>query len=307
MVRIAAAAAAALAGYWLLRRLRGRKRCAADVSTPRLLPISMGTVIREMMRPTQPLWMLEQSRRAGPVFSISFPTLCDTVVVADPVLARTILMEPTCSKPFIYTRLAAFTLDVPSVFSRLEVSSGSQWHQQRKGLVPAFAPSKVAAMKAACAACYDRWMASTLEPAIASGASIDVCAELLRVTIQFIHSAAFAYEATDGECTAMLHDLETTMRVTTRVFLPLPRSRTFWWAFAEGRAWRAASLRTRAAAMRILEHYRALPAEAKARASGTIIAHIDANESYPSDEERCADIVVLLIAGHDTTALSLAW
>lgn len=39
----------------------------------------------------------------------------------------------------------------------------------------------------------------------------------------------------------------------------------------------------------------------------TIISRIMSNSNYPSDEARAADVLILLIAGHDTTAYSVAW
>ena len=57
-------------------------------------------------------------------------------------------------------------------------------------------------------------------------------------------------------------------------------------------------------ARRVLEAYRAQPADA--RVPATIVALIDANRGYADDDERCADLLVFLIAGHDTTAFSIA-
>lgn len=40
---------------------------------------------------------------------------------------------------------------------------------------------------------------------------------------------------------------------------------------------------------------------------GTILAGILGNKSYKDDEERISDMILLLLAGHDTTAYSISW
>ena len=53
----------------------------------------------------------------------------------------------------------------------------------------------------------------------------------------------------------------------------------------------------------ILESYRAMDNPTK----GTVIDQIAQNTSYKTDKERVSDILVMLFAGHDTTAFSLSW
>lgn len=56
----------------------------------------------------------------------------------------------------------------------------------------------------------------------------------------------------------------------------------------------------------MLESYRRKPSNLRSQAR-TIIGCIEKNKNYQTDEDRIADMVMLLFAGHDTTAYSLAW
>merc|ERR1712194_101023 len=58
-----------------------------------------------------------------------------------------------------------------------------------------------------------------------------------------------------------------------------------------------------ALALKIIHSYNQLESPIK----GTVIDCIMKNQGYKNDNERAADILVLLLAGHDTTAYSVAW
>lgn len=60
----------------------------------------------------------------------------------------------------------------------------------------------------------------------------------------------------------------------------------------------------RKVAMNIIQSYKSLDS----KLNGTVIDKIMSNtEAYTNDEERVADVLILIIAGHETTAFSLAW
>jgi cytochrome P450 len=275
---------------------------------PPLAPVSMLDAIRNMSAPTVIEWLQEQVPHVGEVFRLPMPLPQHFVVVGDAELARAILDEPQTLKPaFLYRDATAITRGQPSMFSALRHENGSTWHHTRKGVVSAFLPKHVVAMNVYCAECYDAWIETTLEPAAQSGTPIDVCEELLRTTVQFICSAAFRYECADAEAEALLRDLDQIMKVVFRVWAQVPFAKALWWTYPSGRACVAAIGRTTVFCEKILHSYRAMPAEAKAEAAGSIIAHIDQCAGYPSDHARASDIITFLVAGHDTTALTVAW
>jgi cytochrome P450 len=191
------------------------------------------------------------------------------------------------------------------IFSARDHSDGSSWQLARKAVAPAFHPRHVSMMNDLCSGAYDEWVARSLEPASRSGAPIDICAEVLAMTVVVICSAGLCYEPSQQECIQLLDDLDNCVKVVFRIYAVIPFSRYFWWAFADGRKGHAARGRTLAFCAKLLEHYRSLPEGA--RRADSIIGRIDANPTYPSDAQRYADILAFLVAGHDTTALSLAW
>jgi cytochrome P450 len=56
----------------------------------------------------------------------------------------------------------------------------------------------------------------------------------------------------------------------------------------------------------MLQSYRRKPTHLRSQAK-TIIGCIEKNKHYDTDDDRIADMVMFLFAGHDTTAYSLAW
>ncbi len=58
-------------------------------------------------------------------------------------------------------------------------------------------------------------------------------------------------------------------------------------------------------AQRILDSYRA--SDKREGDTDSLISFLCAADTYKSDRERCADVVMYLIAGHDTTGYTLAW
>jgi hypothetical protein len=59
-----------------------------------------------------------------------------------------------------------------------------------------------------------------------------------------------------------------------------------------------------AAQQRILEKYRASNSPEDIAKDSSILAHL-VRCPYPTDGERCADMLAHMVAGHDTTAYSL--
>jgi cytochrome P450 len=77
--------------------------------------------------------------------------------------------------------------------------------------------------------------------------------------------------------------------------------------YSDCRAAAAASERSMRFALRLLDRYRALGAAEAAPLQGSLVALIVQNASYADERARAADVLALLIAGHDTTAYQLGW
>jgi len=100
--------------------------------------------------------------------------------------------------------------------------------------------------------------------------------------------------------------------ISSREFIIMnPYHRRFQILFPQ--VWRAkrASKCLQVLAYKIMNSFRAKnegkEKKDNAYADDTIISRIVNNEHYANDAERAADIVMFLVAGHDTTAYSIAW
>lgn len=62
----------------------------------------------------------------------------------------------------------------------------------------------------------------------------------------------------------------------------------------------------KAAQMKILDNYRAINTPDEIEKDSSILAHI-VRGPYRNDEERCADMTIFMVAGHDTTSYSMSW
>jgi cytochrome P450 len=88
---------------------------------------------------------------------------------------------------------------------------------------------------------------------------------------------------------------------------PLRAYLGYFYAYRETRRAEQASRKIQEVAQKILQIYRNNQASLSCKAEGSVIDCILSNPHYKNDKERVADILVFLIAGHDTTAFSAAW
>jgi cytochrome P450 len=297
------AAVLAIVGMmYLYRALR------KDERLPPMAPCTMFECIQSMASPQSISCLAGYRNKVGSVFRIPMPVAEHFVIVGCPKLAREVLEDSSSVKPtFLYKDSEVLFGGKTSIFTTRNHANGSAWHSRRKALMHSFHPIRVAAMNLSCAACYERWLNETLEPAAREGKAVDVSHELLLTTIKFICDSGFAYGVSTEAAQALLDDLETVMYCAINIFPVVPFSRRLWWTFPQGRSCMAAAERNVAFAQRILDAYRALPAQRKAELKESIVAVVDANASYANDGERKAELLTFLIAGHDTTALSVAW
>jgi cytochrome P450 len=76
--------------------------------------------------------------------------------------------------------------------------------------------------------------------------------------------------------------------------------------FSEIRRAQSASRNVRGITENILQKYRNNTQTATS-SKGTVVEYIVNNKNYLNDKERIADMVIFLVAGHDTTAFAIAW
>ena len=83
-----------------------------------------------------------------------------------------------------------------------------------------------------------------------------------------------------------------------------PLRKPFGFFIKERRRAHVAADRLELLAFKIMNRYKKCNNPSK---DTSIIDHIMKNDAYQNDNERAADVTTLLIAGHDTTAYTIAW
>ena len=103
----------------------------------------------------------------------------------------------------------------------------------------------------------------------------------------------------------LMHEFELVLQefALLQSFNPL-RFLMFW--NTDLRRAKLAGEKIRAAQSKILDNYRASMTPEEIAKDSSILAHI-VRGPYKSDKERCADMTLFMIAGHDTTSYTLAW
>jgi len=216
------------------------------------------------------------------------------IVLGDAEVMRQILNDKSVSKPY---RMYKGFERIHDGGTNMFASNGERWFHSRKAILPAFSPNHICRMTEVTVEKTKEFIAQLDAK---EGKSFDVGKEMINSTLKIICDAAFEYDMPASEHAEFLHELELILKEGRNA--PIP----FRWRFgrfipAVHRSWDA-SKRLFALGERILASYRKLedPTE------GTVIDCIVNNPNYKDDKERVADLIILLVAGHDTTAYSLA-
>eukprot|EP00816_Leptocylindrus_hargravesii_P005629 CAMPEP_0196802132 /NCGR_PEP_ID=MMETSP1362-20130617/1815_1 /TAXON_ID=163516 /ORGANISM="Leptocylindrus danicus, Strain CCMP1856" /LENGTH=435 /DNA_ID=CAMNT_0042173349 /DNA_START=272 /DNA_END=1579 /DNA_ORIENTATION=+ len=249
-------------------------------------------------------WFLQRIARSeiGTVFRIKllpFGFGPDIVIAGDPKLAQSVLQNSENLKPHLMYK----TFEPVTRGSSLFTTEGGRWHHARKATAPAFSSKHIKEMNATVLEQVNKWIQKDLVPNyVEKEAPFDVASVLLRQVLKGISVAGFEYEMSDEECEEFLLEWEIALReMLARSQNPITKIVSPFTSV--GRRFNLAVDRNREFAKKVLEHYRSL----ECPSAGTIISMIANNANYESDEERVRDIMVFFLAGHDTTAFSLAW
>lgn len=223
-----------------------------------------------------------------------------TVIVSDHKLARDILADKHTVKPLsMYRSFNYATNGIGSLFT----SNGSYWHVRRKGIAPGFSSNHVQRMNDVALAKTDQWIEQRLRPLIDEGKSFDVGDEMIDLLLCAIAETAFQYKLSPSEVTMFKLESKLVLRDLVYKVSLNPLREVFGFLLPEHRRAKLAAKRMQALSLKVIRAYRKLENPLK----GTIIDLICSNPCYKDDMERTADVSALFIAGHDTTAYSLAW
>jgi cytochrome P450 len=255
-----------------------------------------------------PWWILSETRqqRHGIVRLNLWIPGTHTILVADPLVARTILQEQPQVKPYL----------VYSGFNRvlggwnIVTSNGKCWHRSRKGAAPAFSKINLERMNHMSMNHLDQWIQEQRGRSSTSSVEFDVAQEMVELTTRSIATAALFYSISKPEIETFHQDLETVLIEYLRSQVGNPLRLLFGWFLPEVHKANQAARRLIGLARTALDHYQDIPnmnPTNAANARGSLIQCIADNPNYRSDDERASDILTFLVAGHDTTAYSIAW
>ncbi len=241
--------------------------------------------------------LLKWWRRTGNIFQLRVPFSAMYVIACDPYLARRVLNDKTSKKLEGLESMQLFHDGGDDIFT----SENEFWRYSRKGMAPAFSSTHVKRMKDIVASKVENFKRDTLNNYVESGESFDAGLEMMHLTLSVICSVAFEYEMSYEERNQFLRAFHITREEITKWRSPLAlKFRSFIPSMAKSNA---AGRELVALALKILESYRQL----KSPIQGTVIDLIAKNQNYKSDRERANDIMMMLLAGHDSTAYTAAW
>mmetsp|Transcript_19898 Transcript_19898/g.37156 ORF Transcript_19898/g.37156 Transcript_19898/m.37156 type:complete len:435 (+) Transcript_19898:3-1307(+) len=232
------------------------------------------------------------------VCRLSFPVPgCPyTCSVVDTDLTREILTDKTTVKAEgLIKSFEKVTCNVPQFFT----SNGHRFHHARKAMAPAFSNAQVARMNNITMARTEEWMQRRLDQFAKHGDDIDINQEMIDLALTIILEAAFEYGHMPLKEREMLLSCVT---ITLKEFVfAHPLKMMFGFLFPS--VWYAhrCARELMRIARKIMSNYRRIKNPTK----GTVIDLIMNNPNYATDDERAADIVDLIVAGHETSSNSM--
>lgn len=216
------------------------------------------------------------------------------IVVGDATIMRKLLTYESISKPWVYTRSTTVHDGGTNFFAE----NGERWYHARKSIMHAFSSHHIRRMRIVTLEKVENFM-KKLDAN--ERKSFDVGKEMINLTLEVICDAAFEYKMSESEQEEFLTELEIVLKENRNSYIPL-RWRLGRFIPSVRRS-RLGSKRLYALGEKILATYRTIENPIK----DTVMDRVVNNPNYHNDKERVNDLLVLLLAGHDTTAYSLAW
>jgi cytochrome P450 len=187
----------------------------------------------------------------------------------------------------------------------LLASDGPRWRSQRRLLQRDFAPKSISPFVALMVR-HTSATASAWQEAAAAGKSVDVTTEMTRLTLRIIVAALFSQELSEARasdlCAAVTRSINELSKISWTIFGVQAR-------FApESYAQFVASKGTiDSVSYDMIARRRALSPANRPHDLLTTLVEADTDEGPMSDLQIRDEIVTMLVGGHETTALALAW
>lgn len=221
-----------------------------------------------------------------------------TTAVGELAAFRDVLTDPLSVKPIaLYSYFRGIYGGTSTVFT---LNPGNEWHAKRKAIAPAFSSNHIKRMTRVALEKTEAWIQLTL----ARDESFDVSREILGIVLSALSETAFEYEMSYEEKENFGRDLKLALIEYTRKTPVIPLRSWLGWLFPTRRRAVRAVKNLKAMVSRIMSEYR----HKERTTRGTIIQLImDGSDTFPTDDEKLAQLLEFLVAGHDTTAYSIAF
>ncbi len=248
------------------------------------------------------------AERHGPFFQARF--LRQPILgIADPTAVRAVLQD----RPDGFRRVSALeTIARESGFLGVFAAEGADWRRQRRLINPSFHAKHLDSFYAPIATMTER-LREVLAASAARGEAVDVLGAAMRYTVDVTSVVAFGRDLDTqrkGSDELQTHCENVMSTLIRRLLAPFPH-------------WRFVQLPRDRAYVRSLEKLREvlLSIVAEARVAGrdteregartlleTMLATRDDEGRAPlTDDEVYANVLTLLLAGEDTTAITITW
>ena len=275
---------------WLFLKKTSKKRVP-------YAPAGMLETLNAISGPTAPWFLLDMLQKVKNTGRLSFRLVLPVpgegvYVTGDFNLAREVLKDSTSDK--VVTKGAWIIGGKHNIFTS---QNNAHWKFVRKATMPAFSTSEVGRMREIAVQHMERWFQGVLEPSIKEGKSLDANKEMCKLTFQVICEAAFEYIPSTEEFEKYEHHQQIALEELTIKYAMNPLRRMFGSFIPEVRKAFASCCEIQKFAGRLLDTYRKNPNKSL---NNTLIKLIADNDSFDSDAQRISEIVVYLLAGHET-------
>ncbi|MFE9513293.1 cytochrome P450 [Streptomyces sp. NPDC006643] len=241
------------------------------------------------------LAFLQRLRTHGPVVRVSVGPKTLTVVNSPDLMHKMLTVQADeFTKGLLFEKLKLFGKDA------LPVAEGKPHLRRRRMMQPAFHRQQIEG--------YVNTMRESVEPYVAGwdgGTVLDVKTEMQLMAQGVVMSALFSATPEREPADALLHSVDTVFRTALKRAL-LPVSVLEKLPTRGNRKARAASTGLRSAVADIIAEHRARPDAYDDIVSLLLTARDDTGATL-ADDEILSEIVALLAAGSETTAVVLAW
>ena len=188
----------------------------------------------------------------------------------------------------------------PAMFS---MQTDKEWHRRRKGTAPAFSQTHIRRMNQVAVKHTEKWLNEILTPIVQKNESFDVVKELLKVVLRAISETALQYDISDEEIYMFITEWDLIAKEYVLKSVANPFRKYLTAILPERRRAVQACDRVDKMFHRIINHYRNLDSPME----GTVIDLIMKNPTFRNDESIASELFQYMVAGHDTTAISIAW